>query len=169
MENKYETHFVFTMGNHHALSICGVEIVNYADVVGGSYGFSMVPLLRGGTNARMEARVIIFKSRDSFYHMINFPDNIEGISNSLNHGFGWNIMYFSTGYNNFGPSTNILMLEAEGYSTKVLSPKTVGSYVRSIEQYFCKSQVFTTNCDASVPTIKFVHQTKTASILEEKQ
>ena len=68
------------MDNHYTLGTRGINNVNYADVVSGADGFTMVLRLRGGTNARLEAPFIIFKNRDSNYPMMNFPDNIEGIS-----------------------------------------------------------------------------------------
>ena len=37
-----EIHFVFNMDNHHTLGVCGVDNVNYADVVDRSDGFTMV-------------------------------------------------------------------------------------------------------------------------------
>ena len=37
-----ETYFFFNMDNHHTVGIRGVDSVNYADVVGGADGFTMV-------------------------------------------------------------------------------------------------------------------------------
>ena len=68
------------MDNHHTLGTSGADGVNYADVVGGADGFTMLLRLRGGPNSKLEAPFIIFKNRDSNYPMMNFPDNIERVS-----------------------------------------------------------------------------------------
>ena len=116
MENIDEAHFVFNMDNDHTRGLRGVDSVNYADVVGGSDGFTMVLRLRGGTNARLEAPFIIFKNRDSNYPMMNLPDNFEGVSYRTQ-PCGWmenNV--FLQWLQESRPSAKILMVKAEHYS-----------------------------------------------------
>jgi hypothetical protein len=48
------------------------------DVVQGDEGISMVVLLRGGTRARIECPMLIFKNKDSNYPIRNVPDEIKG-------------------------------------------------------------------------------------------
>ena len=80
MENMDETHFIFNMDDSKTLGLRGSANVNYADVVGGAEGFTLVLRLCGGCNAKLMNPCIIFKNRDRSYPMINLPDEILGIS-----------------------------------------------------------------------------------------
>lgn len=42
-------------------------------------GFAVVPLLRGGPNARIESILVIFKNAQSNYPMQNVPDELENV------------------------------------------------------------------------------------------
>ena len=80
VENMDETHFVFNMDNGKTLGFRGSTKVNYADVVSGCDGFTMVLRLRGGVGAKLMQPFLIFKNRDRNYPMANLPDNINGVS-----------------------------------------------------------------------------------------
>ena len=80
VDNVDETHFVFNMDNHKTLSFRGSNNVNYADLVGGCDGFTMVLRLRGGIDPKLVEPILIFKNRDRNYPMVNLPDNIHGVS-----------------------------------------------------------------------------------------
>ena len=51
----------FNMDDIQTLSLRGSANVNYADVVGGADGFTLVLRLRGGCNAKLMNTFIIFK------------------------------------------------------------------------------------------------------------
>ncbi len=57
-----------------------MQKLNYADVVSGADGFTMVLRLRGGVNTKLEDPFLIFKNRSRNHPMINFPDDIAGVS-----------------------------------------------------------------------------------------
>ena len=80
VENMDETHFVFNMYNHKTLGFRGSNKVNYADVVGGCDGFSMVLRLKDGVDAKLMQPFLIFKNRDRSYPMMNLPVSIDGVS-----------------------------------------------------------------------------------------
>ena len=80
VDNMDETHFILNMNNRKTLSFRGSNKVNYADVVGGCDGFTMVLRLRGGIEAKLMEPFLIFKNRDRNYPMVNLPNNIHGVS-----------------------------------------------------------------------------------------
>ena len=80
VDNMDETHFIFNMDNHKTLGFRGSNKVNYADVVAGCDGHTMVLRLRGGIDAKLMHPFLIFKNRDRNCPMVNLPDNIDGVS-----------------------------------------------------------------------------------------
>ena len=52
-ENMFENHFIFNMDNSKMHSFRGSNKVNYAEVVCGFDGFTMVPRLKGGADAKL--------------------------------------------------------------------------------------------------------------------
>ena len=80
VENLDKTHFIFNMDNGKTLGYRVSTKVNYADVVSGCDGLTMVLRLRGGVDAKLMQPFPIFKNRDRNYSMANLPDNINGVS-----------------------------------------------------------------------------------------
>ncbi len=64
IENMDKTHLIFNMDDRKTLGVRGCAKVNYADVVGGGYGFTLVPRLRRGPSAILLNPFILFKNRD---------------------------------------------------------------------------------------------------------
>ena len=67
------------MDNHRTLGFRGSNKSNYANVVGGCDGFTMVLRLNGGIDAKLMHLFLFFKNRDRNYPMVNLPDNIDGV------------------------------------------------------------------------------------------
>jgi len=75
-----ETHFIFNMDNHMTLARRGEANVNYADVVSGGEGMTMVLRMTGGPHARIEAPFMILMNEDRNYLIQGVDDNIPGVS-----------------------------------------------------------------------------------------
>ncbi len=75
-----ETQIFFNMGNHKTLGRKGTTKVNYAGVVAGGDGLTMVLRIFGGANASIHQSFLIFKNKQRNYSMKNLPDNVEGVS-----------------------------------------------------------------------------------------
>lgn len=81
VENMDETHFIFNMDNHHTLGLRGCGKVNYADVVSGGEGMTMVLRIRGGENAAIEAPFMIFRNTNRNYPILGHTGQyIAGVS-----------------------------------------------------------------------------------------
>ena len=80
VENMDETHFVFNMDDHTTLGFIGQAKVNYADVVSGGEGMTMVLRISGGVNSKIEAPFIIFTNKKRSYPIQGIPDDVEGVS-----------------------------------------------------------------------------------------
>lgn len=79
IENADETHFVFNMDNGKTLGIKGDSDVKYADVVSGGDPITMMVRLTGGSNARIEAPMLIFKNENRSYPIRGVPDDVPGV------------------------------------------------------------------------------------------
>lgn len=60
VENAYETHFIFNQYNVHTLVFVGEIEVNYDDVVSGGDFMTMLVLLSGGRDAKIEVPLLVF-------------------------------------------------------------------------------------------------------------
>ena len=80
VDNMDETHFFFNLDNHKSLGFKGCKKVNYADVVAGGDGFTVVLRMTGGINAKLHAPFLIFKNKNRNYPMKNLPDNLDTVT-----------------------------------------------------------------------------------------
>lgn len=78
--NLDETHFVLNMTSGKIVVQKGSKRVKSMDVVSGTEGFTVVVIIKGGKEARLEPLFVIFKNKGSKYPIQGVPDNVPGVS-----------------------------------------------------------------------------------------
>lgn len=80
MLNMDETHFVINMNDSTTLEKKVSTTVKYHDVVSGSEGMTVVAMLRGGVNARLEVPMLIFQNDKRGYPIRGLIGNVPGVT-----------------------------------------------------------------------------------------
>ena len=68
------------MDNERALGFLGESSINYAEVSNGSDSFTVVPIVRGGANSRIESIMVVFKNAQSNHPIQGVPDELENVA-----------------------------------------------------------------------------------------
>ena len=77
--NADETHFIMNSDNGKTLGFVGDNDVKYLDVVSGGESITMMVLISGGPEARVEVPMLVFKNPSRSYPIRGIPDNIPGV------------------------------------------------------------------------------------------
>jgi hypothetical protein len=80
VENADKTHFVFNTDNGKTLGFRGDNDVNYADIVSGGMGMTMLVRLTGGPGAPTCAPFTTFQNASGSYPIRGVPDNFPFVS-----------------------------------------------------------------------------------------
>lgn len=78
--NFDETNCKFSMETNKTLAPRGAKQVQTMEVSGASHGFSIVIILKGGKDARIDKVFVIFQNDDCNYPIRGVPDNVDGIT-----------------------------------------------------------------------------------------
>lgn len=79
MENADETHFIIDMDNDYTLGFTSDEKVNYADVVSGGEGMTMLVGLSGRRDSKIEPLFMVLKNKGRNYPIMGTADDVAGV------------------------------------------------------------------------------------------
>lgn len=79
MENIDKTHFVINMDNGRTLGFRGDKVVEYADMVAGGLGITMVVKVTEGVFGKIGVMFLIFQNVTCSYPICEVPDNVLGV------------------------------------------------------------------------------------------
>lgn len=77
--NADETHFKLDTNDGRTLAMRGDENIKFADIVSGNEGMTLMLTLGGGSKARMEVPMLIFKNSNSSYPIRGLEDRVPGV------------------------------------------------------------------------------------------
>lgn len=77
--NLDETHFIIDFNNLKALGFSGECVVSYNELASVTEGFTLALLLRGGSEARIESGIAIFKNTNCSYPIRGVQDNVQNV------------------------------------------------------------------------------------------